>query len=329
MKNLLVFFLSAQALAYQTNLDASNKAEALERCHGLLGKTAYLSNVSDAIAFGHGKEGPIAHHYVKAVCAAPDLSDTGAAEQIASTIPKADDHHIALAVVKLKDLGIYNERIIRDAVKGLGTSYVPGAQDLMYFLSEGKALAIRFVVPRLSDEDPSVRYQAAHTLYLLAYEGQSAALRPYLEEFARRYSLEQNDNAFMNPYPLGVKINLARVFGFVGPLPAELLDRVLSDLGDWELSHEYVHPYYEGTDRLGNAIVQMVGQLGASAAPALGELLYKHSGGPYVNGESFSLLAAEALGANGKSLIPVLKRILAEGQSPYPARVQKTLTALE
>jgi len=86
--------------------------------------------------------------------------------------------------------------------------------------------------------------------------------------------------------------------------------------------HEYVNSSYEGPMRLGPALVKAIGRIGEPAVPFLADALVENDGGPFVNGESFPLLAAEAMGANAKGLLPTLHEILAEGKTPYPKRVQ-------
>lgn len=324
--SLLMLLGLPSAMAYRMDLRASNEADARAQCRALLGGAAVLSQIAHKSGSAMGKVDTHFFKYVEAVCQDTGLDDLGAAETLSEALASDRNEIAARAVAELKRIKLYNDRILKNGAKALDTSYVYTANDVMSFLADGKAAAIPYVAPRITDVDASVRYKATYTLYMIAYFNDLSGLLPVIPALVRQYADEHAATTFETDSSLGTKINIVRILGRLGDYaPRGLLEQVIRDLDDVLFAAKYAYVSYSGMTSFGEASVRALGNLGRVAAPLVGEALLRNHGGNFLNGDSYLLRAVEEMGADAKPLIPILRRILSEGQSPYPQRVQKTL----
>lgn len=328
LSTMIVLCGLSTAQAFQMELTTGNEEVALARCRALIGEAALLRNVRHLAVTKPGLSGGITVKYVLADCVDRALGDGEAALRLAGAVA-AGDHDVAgTAIRELLRLEIRTPDVLAAAARGLRISQVFVANDVMVFLSKGGRPAVDALRGLVSDEARDVRHKATYALYLVALETPSALPASLLAELEERYFVEHSESGFTDPYPLGVKLNVARIFSETGGASPRLIEKMVADLCEYPMSHELAITSYSGGGQVGATLVSALGKMGDPVVPALERALIDRDGGPYVNGESFPLLAAEALGPKGKALIPALRRILEGGQSPYPKRVELAIERL-
>lgn len=312
---------------FTLELTSGGERTATAKCQALLGEDAQVENLQHLQGSSPGLAETHFFKYVKFTC---ENQDGSPGLDLAKALSNSENEIVGIAASALFRLGSQDPEVLSLAVDALDSSFVPASNDLMLFLSDAKAAAVPFLKARLQDPDPSVRYKVTFALRAMASQGETESLKPLVGELAKMYASEKSKDSFLEPYPFGTKMNIARIFGRLpGEVNEEILQLLMRDLADWELSHDMIWLSYSGSGKFGDALVESIAGIGAKVVPQLAKLLLDHDGGPFLNGESYSLLAAEALGKNGKALIPTLEKIILQGTTPYPERVQKTVNKLK
>lgn len=332
LKILTLLILSGSlAHAFTAEFRAANVQDASRMCKALLGPQAVLTKVEHGTQHRPGKDEPLkGSHYVAVDCADRRLTDAQSAEKLAEGMVDSERYLKEIALIGLNRLGIYSPSILVNATKVLDNVHVPLAMQTIRFLSKGGRQAIPYLRPLLRSNDSTMRYKVTSIFFKMAEAGNGLDLGHLFNDLIQRYVDETYDMAVDDPYPLASKINIIQMFGHV-PLktPIAFAEKVLFDLRNSDLSHEYAGTAFGSGDTLGEAAVFALGRMGSFVAPILGKALARDLAGPFVAGESYLLLAAEALGGQGKSLIPVLEQIAANPQCAYPSRVELTIRRLK